>query len=103
MKARKFHFHDSRGGSSLAVRVTPRSTKNEIVDIFSDGTIRIRLTSGSSDSESNPALISFLAQVLDVDLTRLEIVAGITGRDKLVAILDMDAEAVHQKIISHLQ
>lgn len=101
--ARKFHFHDSRGGSSLAVRVTPRSTKNEIVDIFSDGTIRIRLTSGSSDIESNPALVSFLAQILDVNPARLEIVAGITGRDKLVAILDMDAEDVHQKIISHLQ
>jgi uncharacterized protein YggU (UPF0235/DUF167 family) len=102
MKARKFHFHDSRGGSSLAVRVTPRSTRNEIVDIYNDGSIRIRLNSGSSDTESNPALIAFLAQILDVNPQRLEIVAGITGRDKLVAVLDMDAEAVHQKIISQL-
>lgn len=103
MKARKFHLHDSRSGSSLAVRVTPRSRQNEIVDIFSDGTIRIRLTSGTSDTESNLALISFLAQLLEVDPEKLEIVAGITGRDKLVAILDMGAEEVHQKIISHLQ
>ena len=103
MKAREFHFHDSRGGSSLAVRVTPRSTRNEIVEIISDGTIRIRLTSGASDTESNPALIAFLAKILEVSPQRLEIVAGITGRDKLVAILDMDAEAVHHKIISQLE
>lgn len=103
MKPRNFHFHDSRGGSSLAIRVTPRSTRNEIVDIFDDGTIRIRLTAGSSDTESNAALISFLAQILDVNPQRLEIVAGFSGRDKLVAILDMDAEAVHQKIITNLQ
>ncbi len=99
---RKFKFHDGKSGSSLAVRVTPRASKNEIVEILDDGTIRIRLTASPSDEESNAALVAFLAGALEVDPRRLEIVAGIQGRDKLIAVLDLDAEAVHQRIIRQL-
>ena len=99
---RKFEFHDGKAGASLAVRVTPRASTNEIVEILDDGTIRVRLTAPPADKESNAALLSFLAAVLGVDAARLEIVAGLTGRDKLVAVLDLDAEAVHQRIISQL-
>jgi uncharacterized protein YggU (UPF0235/DUF167 family) len=38
-----------------------------------------------------------------VATSRIEIVAGATGRDKLVSILDMDAEDVHQIILHHLE
>jgi uncharacterized protein YggU (UPF0235/DUF167 family) len=47
-------------------------------------------------------LRSFLADVIGVPKSKIEIVAGTTGRDKLVSILDMDAEAVHRKILEHL-
>ena len=99
---RKFKFHDGKSGSSLAVRVTPRASKNEVVEILDDGTIRIRLTASPNDEESNLALIAFLASVVDVDPKRLEIVAGVVGRDKLIAVLDLDAETVHQRIIRQL-
>ena len=45
MHARRFHLHDGKKGSALAVRVTPRASRNEIVEILSDGTVKIRLTS----------------------------------------------------------
>ena len=103
MASQKFHFHDGKGGASLGVRVTPRATKNEIVEALSDGTIRVRLISGSSDEETNKILISFLSEVLETQPNKLEIVAGAAGRDKLIAILDLDTETVHQRIIKHLQ
>jgi len=98
----KYHLHDGKKGSALAIRVTPRARRNEIVEIMSDGTVRIRLTAPPAEGKANEALIDFLANVLDVSKSRIEIVAGVTGRDKLVSVLDMDAEVVHQKILREL-
>lgn len=103
MTSQKFHLHDGKRGAALAIRVTPRASKNEIVEVMSDGTVRIRLTASPSEGKANEALVEFLASVLDVKRSRIEIVAGVTGRDKLVSILDMDAETAHQKILHQLQ
>jgi uncharacterized protein YggU (UPF0235/DUF167 family) len=40
--------------------------------------------------------------VLEIPTTNLEIVAGKTGKDKLISIVDMDAETVQHKILNHL-
>ncbi len=102
MSARKYHLHNGQIGSALAVRVTPRASRNEIAEILSDGTVRIRLTAPPVEGKANEALRAFLAEIIGVPRSKIEIVAGDTGRDKLVSILDMDAEAVHRKILEHL-
>lgn len=102
MADRNVHFHDGKGGASLAIRVTPRATKNQIVEALSDGTIRIRLTSQSADAGINQDLLNFLSTLLEVPANQIEIVAGQNSRDKLVAILDLDANTVHQRLIRHI-
>ena len=102
MSDRKFQMHDGQKGSALAVRVTPRASRNEIVEMLDDGTIKVRLAAPPVDNEANLALIEFLADILGVSKSRLDIVAGVTGRDKLIAVLDMDAETAHQRIVAHL-
>ena len=102
MAPEKYHLHDGKKGSALAIRVTPRASRNEIVEILNDGTVKIRLTSSPSDEKANQELIDFLAGILDVSPSRIEVVAGNTGHDKLVSILDMDAAAVQQHILSNL-
>ena len=98
----KYHLHDGKKGAALAIRVTPRASRNEIVEILSDGTVRIRLTAPPAEGKANEALIEFLAEVLSVPRSHIEIVAGVTGRDKLVSVIDMDTEAVHQKVLQQL-
>jgi uncharacterized protein len=102
MSDRKFRLHSGKKGSALAVRVTPRASRNEIVEMLEDGTIKVRLAAPPVDNEANRALIEFLADILGVPKSRLDIVAGVTGRDKLIAVLDMDAETAHQRIVAHL-
>ena len=102
MFPQKNRLHNGRRGIALAVRVTPRASRNEIVEIIHDGTIRIRLTSPPVEGEANRSLTKFLSKILDVPKSNIEIVAGQTGRDKLVSILDMDADTAHQKILEHL-
>jgi uncharacterized protein YggU (UPF0235/DUF167 family) len=66
-----------------------------------DGTIRIRLVA-SPGEEINAALTGFLSTILEVPESVIDVVAGQTGRDKLVSIIDMDSDTAHKKIISHL-
>lgn len=103
MNASKGHkLHNGRSGAALAVRVTPRASRNEIAEILSDGTVRVRLTAPPVEGQANDALIDFLAEVLEVPRVNIEIVAGDAGRDKLVSILDLDAETVHNRILKNL-
>jgi uncharacterized protein (TIGR00251 family) len=102
MSDRKFNLHDGKKGSALAIRVTPRASRNEIVELLEDGTIKVRIAAPPSDNEANETLINFLAEVLGVPASRLDIVAGASGRDKLVSVMDMDAETAHQRILAHV-
>jgi uncharacterized protein (TIGR00251 family) len=100
--ARKFVLHDGRRGSALALRVTPRASRNKIVGVMNDGTIKVHIAADPSDEEANAELIAFLAEVLGVPKSRVEIVAGEAGRDKLVSILDMDVDTAHQRVVAHM-
>ncbi len=102
MPKRSFHLHDGKVGAAIAVRVTPRASRNKIVEILADGTIKIHIAAPPVDGEANEKLIEFLSDVLNIPRSRLEIVAGVSGRDKLISVLDMDAETVHQRIVAHL-
>ncbi len=100
---RAFRFHNGKRGSALAIRVTPRASRDEIAEILSDGTIRVRLTAPPVEGKANRALIKFLSKVLGVAPSRLEIVAGENGRDKLVSIVDMDVETAQEKIWAYFR
>lgn len=102
MNDRKFKLHNGQKGSALAVRVTPRASRNEIVEILDDGTIRVRLASSPADSEANEALLVYFSEILGVPKSKLDIVAGSVGRDKLISVVDMDVETAHQRILAHL-
>jgi uncharacterized protein len=103
MPSRKFRMHDGKKGAAVAVRVTPRASKNEIVEILSDDTVKVHITAPPVEGEANEALLKYLAEVLGVPKSRLDIVAGVTGRDKIISVIDMDAETLHAKIVAHLQ
>ena len=102
MSDRKFNLHDGKKGSALAVRVTPRASRNEVVELLDDGTIKIRIAAPPSDQEANETLIEFLSEILGIPKSRLDIVAGNVGRDKLISVVDMDVDTVHQRILAHL-
>jgi uncharacterized protein (TIGR00251 family) len=103
MSARKYHLHDGKRGAALAVRVTPRASRNEITEILDDGTVKIRITAAPTDNEANEKLIKFLAEVLDVAPSRLDIVAGTSGRDKLIAVVDIENDEVQDRLMAYMQ
>jgi uncharacterized protein (TIGR00251 family) len=95
-------FSNGQKGAALPVRVIPRARRNEIVEILSDQTVKIRLTAPPAEVETNEELIKFLSDLLEMPQKNFEIVAGKSGRDKLVSILDVSTEDVHKKILENL-
>jgi uncharacterized protein YggU (UPF0235/DUF167 family) len=102
MSKRDFHLHDGKLGSAIAIRVTPRASNNKIAEVLADGMVKIHLAAAPVDNEANEKLVVFLSEVLSIPKSRIEIVAGMTGRDKLVSIIDLDVETVHQRLLAHL-
>jgi uncharacterized protein YggU (UPF0235/DUF167 family) len=103
MSNRTFHLHDGKRGAALAVRVTPRATANKVTELMNDGTVKVHLAAAPVDDEINTELLKFLADVLGVSKSRLDIVAGLLGRDKLISVIDMDAESAHNRILAYLE
>jgi len=94
---------EGKRGTALAIRVTPRARKDEIVEILADQTIKIRLTAPPVEGKANEALIEFLSKVLGVPRSKIDIVAGASGRDKLVSILDLDSSEAQARILKQLK
>ena len=69
----------------LTVRIQPRASKNGITRM-EDGSLKIRLTAPPVDGAANEALIKFLAEILAVAKSQVEIVSGHTARQKIIRI-----------------
>jgi len=95
---RKYKLHNGIHGAALTIRVTPRARKPGFGTPMRDGTLRVRLTSGPDEQTSNTALIAFMADVLSIPPTRIEVVAGEKGLDKIVSITEMSAKDVEKAI-----
>jgi uncharacterized protein (TIGR00251 family) len=69
----------------LSLRIQPRASKNEAVRMENGG-LKIRLTAPPVEGAANEALIRFLAEMLSVAKSQIEIVSGHASREKIVRI-----------------
>jgi uncharacterized protein YggU (UPF0235/DUF167 family) len=102
MSPRKYRLHDGKRGAAIAVRITPRASQNQVVEILDDGAVRIHLAASPTEDNVNVELINYLSQILAVPKSRIEVVAGETSFDKIVSVLDMSAETLQKRIVAHL-
>ena len=98
--SRKFQgkLSNPKSGAAFTVRVVTRATKTESVGVQEDGALKIRLVaSPAGDPKANEELLDFLAKELDIPVGQLEIVAGATGRDKLITVEGITTSDVENK------
>jgi uncharacterized protein (TIGR00251 family) len=80
-------------GVRFAVHLVPRAAATGI-EGTRDGALRIRVTAPPVDGAANEALRRLLAGELGVARSAVEIVAGATGRRKVVAVDGIGADEV---------
>ncbi len=96
---RRFEITDARGGAALNIRVVTQAEKTEIVGVQDDGVLKVRLmASPAGDPAANQELIDFLAARLGIPTKALEIVAGASGREKIVSIEGVTIDQVEAMI-----
>ena len=71
-------------GATLSCRVTPRASRDAI-DRDPDG-LRIHVTAVPENGKANAAVVKILAKALGIPKSRLTLVRGETGRDKVFRI-----------------
>lgn len=70
----------------LNCRVLPRSSRNEVVGMMADGTLKIKLTSAPVDNKANESLIELLSGHFQIPKSQIKIVRGRTSKNKMIEI-----------------
>jgi uncharacterized protein (TIGR00251 family) len=70
----------------LSVKVVPKSSRNEVVEVQPDGTWRIKVAAAPEKGKANAELCDFLAKEFGVARSKVEVVAGHTSQRKQVLI-----------------
>jgi uncharacterized protein (TIGR00251 family) len=89
------------GGVRLALRLTPRASKNGVDGIVADADgrplLKLRLVAPPVDGAANEALIAFLAKTLSLRKAGITIRSGETSRVKILHLAG-DSAAILQKL-----
>lgn len=72
------------GEGRLALRVTP-GARSEGIEL-GEGRVLVKVRAKPQDGEANTAVLALLARALGVPTSRLRLLRGATGRDKLVQL-----------------
>lgn len=88
-------FRSSKNGLTLAVRLTPKASRNAIDGIVTtvDGTseLKVSVTAVPENGKANAALIKLLSKEWKIAKGCFEIVAGQTERHKTLTIATLDS------------
>ena len=64
--------------------MTPHAKQNKVVE--SDGVLRVYTTVAPENGRANVAVIELLSKYMDIPKSRIKILRGLSGRDKIVTI-----------------
>jgi len=78
---------------TIRVRAQPRAPRTEIIGEH-DGALKMKLAAPPLNGKANEECRRFLAKLLDVSATSVEIISGETSRDKIVRIKNISARRV---------
>lgn len=73
------------GEGRLALRVTPGARVETVA--IEDGRLLVKVRVKPEDGKANAAVLELLAAALGVATSRLQLLRGATGRDKLVQLV----------------
>jgi uncharacterized protein len=85
------------GGASFAVRVTPRAARTALTGVLGIGdeaSIKVALSAPPIDGKANAVLIEFLAELLGVPRSSVEIASGPQSRSKRIHVRGQSAAEV---------
>ena len=80
----------------LRLRVSPRAKRNAVLGLRGD-VLKVSVTAVPERGKANEAVVDLLAEALGVAPSSIEIVAGATSKDKVVAI-DLPVDEIVRRL-----
>ncbi len=74
------------GTLRLTLKVTPKSSRNEIVGIGEDGSLKVRVTAAPEKGQANAAVCELLAREFGLPKRNVSILRGATSHTKTVLL-----------------
>ena len=84
-------FNHKDGAVTFKVRVQPRASRTEIAGEHA-GAVKLRIAAPPVDGKANEECRRFLAKLLGVSASLVEIRSGESSRDKVIRIHNVSAE-----------
>lgn len=81
----------------LLLRVSPRARRSEVVGRHGEAW-KVRVAAAPERGAANDAVLDLLADALGVERRRLALVAGRTGRDKIVEVEGLSSSEVERRL-----
>ena len=94
-------IHTGKDAVSFKIKVHPRAKSNALTGVLGEA-LKLALTSPPVDGKANSACIGFFADLFKVPKSSVTIAAGETGRNKVIRIVGITAQAASQVLSSAL-
>lgn len=86
-----------RTSARFAVRLTPRGGLDRVDGVSDEGVLLVRVAAPAVAGAANASLVRFLAEELDLPRSAVRLVAGATGRHKLIMVEGISPAVVAQR------
>lgn len=90
-------LHASGDDVLITIHVQPGAKKTEVAGLYG-GALKLRLAAPPVDGKANDTLIAFLAKILNISRSRLNLVSGQTSRSKRVAVAGITTAVVEEAL-----
>jgi uncharacterized protein (TIGR00251 family) len=71
---------------TLNLKIIPKSSRNEVVGLLEDGSLKVRITAAPEKGKANAAICTFLASEFGVAKRNVQIVRGETSPLKQIVV-----------------
>lgn len=93
---------DAPDGATFAVRVVPRAGRTAMVGVMGEGAnaaLKIALAAPPVEGKANAALVAYLADVLGVSRSRVQVIAGAQSKNKVLRVSGVNAAELAASLI----
>ena len=92
-----FAVKESSAGVTFAVKVHPRAKKNAITGELGEA-LKVSLTAPAIEGRANEACIEFLAKLLRVPRSSVNIASGLSNRNKVIQVAGITAQQLRERL-----
>lgn len=92
----------SRDGVFISLRVSPGAKRTAVEGVYGEDSLKLKVAAPPVDGKANAEVEAFLAKLLGVRKSDVEVIRGMSNRNKTVLVRGVNTSAVGKAISERL-